>query len=128
MQFTISNDQSLSMLPITIGVPQDSVLGPFLFLVYINNLPNSCDSKVILYPDDTVLLYADKTYERLKLLSESEIHNVKNWMSSYKLTINYSKTNCVLFSEQAKNIASDNFCIRARNEIISDINVVKYLG
>ena len=40
----------------------------------------------------------------------------------------YIATNCVLFSKQAKNISSNNFCIRAPNEIISEINVVKYLG
>ena len=57
------------MLPITIGVPQSSVLGSFLFLVYINDLPNSCDSKVILHTDDAALLYADETYEGLKLIS-----------------------------------------------------------
>ena len=89
------------MLPITLGVPQGSVLGRFLFLVHINDLPNSCDSKVILYADDVALLCVDKTYEGLKLISESEIHNVENWIISNKLTINYSKTNCVLFSKQA---------------------------
>ena len=127
MQYTINNDQSSSMLPITIGVPQGSVLGPFLFLVYINDLPNSCDSKVILYADDAALICADKTYQGLKMISESEIHNVENWIISNKLTLNYSKTNCVLFSKQAKNISSDNFCIRARNGIISELSVVKYL-
>ena len=128
MQYTINNDQSSSLLPITIVVPHGSILGRLLFFVYIYDLPNFCDSKVILYADDAALLFADKTYKDLKLIIESEIHKVENWIISNKLTINYSKTNCVLFSKQAKNISSNNFCTRAPNKIISEINVVKYLG
>ena len=81
------------MLPITIGVPQGSVLGLFLFLVYINDLPNSCDSEVQLYAIDAVLLCKDETHDRLKSKREKEI---ESWVISYKLTINYTKTNCVL--------------------------------
>ena len=128
MRYTIKNDQSSSTLLITIGVPQSNVLEPILFVVYINDLSNSCDSKVILYADEAAFLLDDKTYEGIKLISESEIHDVENWIISNKLTINYSKTNGVLFSKQAKNISSDSFCIRARNKIISKLNVVKYQG
>ena len=128
MRYTIKNDQSSSTLLITVGVPQSNVLEPILFVVYINDLSNSCDSKVILYADEAAFLLDDKTYEGIKLISESEIHDVENWIISNILTINYSKTNGVLFSKQAKNISSDCFCIRARNKIISKLNVVKYLG
>ena len=73
------------------------------------------------------MLCTDKTDEGLKLISESKIHNVENWIISNKFTINFSKTNCVMFSKQAKNIASHNFYVRARNGITAESNVVKYL-
>ena len=92
------------MLPITNGVLQGSVLGLFLFLVYINDLPNSCDSEVLLYADVAVLLCKDKTNDGLKSKSEKEIQKVKSWVISNKITFNYTKTNCVFFLKLSKNI------------------------
>ena len=67
-QYSENSDQQIrsNQLPITIGVPQGSVLGPFLFLDYINDLPNCCDSDMILYADDSALLFANKNLEYLK--------------------------------------------------------------
>ena len=67
-QYTENSDQQIrsNQLPITIGLPQGRVLGLLLFLVYINDLPNCCDSDMILYADDSVLPCADKNLEYLK--------------------------------------------------------------
>ena len=71
MQYIESNEQTSTMLPITIEVKQSSVLGLFLRLVNINDLPNSFDSEVLLYADDAVLVCKDKTHDRLKSKSEN---------------------------------------------------------
>ena len=77
MQYIESKQQTSKMLPITIGVPQGSVLRPFLFLVYKNDLPNSCDSEVLLYAYDAVLLCKDKIHDGLKSKSEKEFQKLK---------------------------------------------------
>ena len=84
--------------PITVGVPQGSILGPPLFLIYVNDLP-SCQlaSEIILYADDTVIYYSSTDMLDLERKLNSDLATISNWFSSNLLTLNISKCNFVIF-------------------------------
>ena len=80
------------------GVPQGSVLGPLLFLIFINDIPNSSQKlKFYIFADDTNMLYADKNLKSLEATVNKELQNVCEWLHANKLTINAKKSNFVVF-------------------------------
>lgn len=93
-QRTSCGNELSDALPVTLGVPQGSILGPLLFVVYINNLPVAViNSEVTLYADDTVLYYFSKDPRLLEDKLNEDLLRVAHWLRKNKLTLNLDKTN-----------------------------------
>lgn len=84
---------------IKFGVPQSSVLGPVLFILYINNICNLCiDGKIITYTDDTCLLFSNNSWENVHQKTTVGVNNLFKELNINKLTLNISKSVLVPFS------------------------------
>ena len=91
-------------LQIVCGVPQESTLGPLLFLLYINDLANSSDMLSFRpFADDTInIFYATKTSKDLEAVMNSDLQKVINYCNLNKLSINTRKTNFMIITSPQK--------------------------
>ena len=89
---------------IAYGVPQGSVLGPLLFVLYINDLPNISNSfKPVLFADDTNLIFSDKSITALKTNIQQNLNKLFDRLNINKLSLNVSKSSLLLFNIRNKN-------------------------
>lgn len=97
------------------GIPQGSILGPTLFLVYINDLCNlSLQNGVIIsYADDTALVFSGKSKDEVYQNAQNGFNVVSNWLNNNILTLNSNKTNYMLFSMRNSNKSTTNLNIYA---------------
>ena len=102
-QQTSCDDELSDSLPVTFRVPQGSVLGPLLFLVFINGLLDAVQhTDISLYADDTVLhCFSDSLHELEKCLNE-DLRNVAVWSRENRLTLNLEKTKSMLIGSNRK--------------------------
>jgi hypothetical protein len=97
-QFVSLNDKCSTLLEILLGVPQGSILGPILFLLYINDLPEASLLKDFLFADDTVLLAKGKNVEELTNFVNVEFQKVVTYFRVNKLSLHPNKTKFLIFS------------------------------
>jgi hypothetical protein len=89
-----------SLREIRAGVPQGSVLGPLLFLIFINDLPLSIQSNIKMFADDTCLYIADPNLETKEITLNQDISNVSNWAKQWLVDFNPQKTVSLLVTKR----------------------------
>ena len=121
--------ETSSKLPLTCGVPQGSILGPLLFILYINDLSNYLiDSSISLYADDTALYATATTQVELMLNFRVELTIVTEWLKANRLTLNAKKTKYVIFGTKQQLKDKPDLHLTVGNEPIEWVTSTKYLG
>ena len=96
-QYVSYNSCDSELKDIVCGVPQGSILGPLLFILYVNDITNTSDVlEFILFADDTTILYSHPNIENQINRINEELKEVSNWFKANKLSVNASKTNYMI--------------------------------
>ena len=102
-QYVTYNGISSLTKTVKCGVPQGSILGPLLFLIYINDLCSVCTHTFpILFADDTNLFSSGKEIEALEANINSELSHISAWLKVNKLSLNIKKTHYMIFRKRKK--------------------------
>ena len=113
---------------IDIGIPQGSILGPLLFIVFVNSLPDSVQCKCVMYADDTSLLVSSSDPVSLQTALSSNLDMVANWLRSNQLTLNIKKTKLMLFGTSQTLNKFQNISLTYNDNNIDIVDKFKYLG
>jgi Reverse transcriptase (RNA-dependent DNA polymerase) len=89
---------------ITISILQGSILGPILFLCFINDLPNCTDLLTLMFADDTAGLTSGPEIKPLIEKANLELQKLSMWFRANKMAVNVSKTKYMIFKPKSKKV------------------------
>jgi Reverse transcriptase (RNA-dependent DNA polymerase) len=129
-QYVTYNSACSDRQMITFGIPQGSILGPLLFILYINDIVN-CSKLLhfILFADDTNLFLSDKNLSVLLSKANLELSKLSTWFIANGLTLNASKTNYILFgSKRHRHDDPQDISVKLNGNDLLKVDSVKFLG
>ena len=107
-QYVFINGYEPGLVAINYGVPQGSVLGPLLFLLYINDLNQAIKfCKVHHFPDDTNLLCLSNSIKKLNKIVNPDLKRLLNWLNENQISLNVKRTEMVIFKSKQKKFEGD---------------------
>ena len=124
-QYIKLNGCKSSLMGIEFGVPQGSILGPLLFLIFINDLPNASKFYIKLFADDTFLCAQNKDFSKLENEVNVELDKVFVWLASNKLTLNTEKSKYMIVT---KKLDVPEMSIKINDTSLKRCASYKYLG
>ena len=123
----VSNNVS-SEQTIKCGVPQGSILGPWCYLMFSNDISSSVSCKLIMYADDTVLLVSGKDVKSVASELSVEVGNCYHWLTNNRLSMHMGKTEAMVFVSKRKKHLINDFVIKYQGHNIQASDKIKYLG
>lgn len=123
-QSVVLNGTTSDAIPVSSGVPQGSVLGPLLFLAYINDLPQNISSKVRLFADDTAV-YLTLTSANQSVTLQNDLKLLEKWELEWDMEFNPSKCQVIHVTKRKHPIPTQYFL---HGVLLESVNSAKYLG
>jgi len=125
-QRVLLNGKLSKFLCIYFGVPQGSILGPLLFLIFLNDIVDDIESKIFLFADDTSLLNLSESWDTVQAKLNSDLLKLHKWSETWLISFNAIKTEYMLFS--TKSILIDPIRLQLNGVILKRTEVHKHLG
>ena len=127
-QIVINNGKKSDKCFVNIGVPQGTILGPVLFLLYVNDLSNSViNANINIYADDVVIYCSSESLPDLSINLQNNINSVYDWYTNNKLILSVDKCSTMVISNKISSTI-ENFTLYLGTTPLSHVHEMKYLG
>ena len=126
-QKVVIGGSSSTFKPVQAGVPQGSILGPLLFLIYVNDMTNDLEANIHQFADDTNLLYTYKNFDQVAIIANRDLKKLSEWANTWRVSFNALKTHFIIFSLK-RNRNPINTPITFNDVQINEVNKLVSLG
>ena len=118
-------------MDVNAGVPQGSILGPLLFIIFINSMSSVFKhGNIFMYADDTTLSVSSTDVKDISKKLEFDLESISKWLCNNKLFLNTDKTKIMLIGTNARlrSVNNDDFCVKVNNNVLDIVDHFKCLG